>query len=244
VSWGGSGVIRSRPQGVWPRCGSGSHELARPARCCPGPAYARNRRRKRRKAGSGTRSGASFAFFASFAACQLGGQSPPSSHEGGRQRGCGWSARPASFASFASFAPGRWRRTRRGHPARAAAALLHAARQAAEALATPDADLDHERAEIAAALAAEARGGFGQPMSDADHRAALAGLSAAALQRPPGWSDPADSPPPGAWCSCCGRQHRAGGRWWREAAEPKGWRCWTCHPPVHLSGAELAEVRT
>jgi hypothetical protein len=25
-----------------------------------------------------------------------------------------------------------------------------------------------------------------------------------------------------------------GTRWWSERHQPKGWRCWTCHPPVHL----------
>ena len=56
--------------------------------------------------------------------------------------------------------------------------------------------------------------------------AELAGLRRAALQRPPSWTDPAAAPWPGCWCSCC---HL--GRWWTEAAEPRGWRCWTCHPP-------------
>lgn len=38
-------------------------------------------------------------------------------------------------------------------------------------------------------------------------------------------------PAPGDWCSCCGRFERQGGRWWREAAAPTGWRCYICHPP-------------
>jgi len=67
---------------------------------------------------------------------------------------------------------------------------------------------------------------------------------AAELQRPPAWSDPASVPPPGAWCGCCGRFSKSGGRWWREAVEPKGWRCWTCHPPAPLAPAEVVERRT
>jgi hypothetical protein len=43
-------------------------------------------------------------------------------------------------------------------------------------------------------------------------------------------SDASLTPPPfGAWCRAC-----RGTRWWTERREPKGWRCWTCHPPVHL----------
>ncbi len=63
-------------------------------------------------------------------------------------------------------------------------------------------------------------------------------------KRPPSWPDPRDVPPPGAWCGCCGRFSRTGGHWWREAAEPKGWRCWTCHPPAPLEPAEVVERRT
>ena len=125
-----------------------------------------------------------------------------------------------------------------------AAALLRTAEETAAVLAAPDPDLAHERAEISAALAAEARGDFGRPVAEGRHRAALAGFLAAGLQRPPGWSDPASVPPPGAWCSCCGRLHRSGGWWWREAAAPKGWRCTTCHPPVHLSPNDVVDVRT
>jgi len=33
----------------------------------------------------------------------------------------------------------------------------------------------------------------------------------------------------GAWCSC-----RYSTRWWTARYEPKGWRCVTCHPPLHL----------
>jgi hypothetical protein len=47
-----------------------------------------------------------------------------------------------------------------------------------------------------------------------------------ALAHPPGDTTP---PPPGAWCRAC-----QGTRWWTERREPRGWRCWTCHPPVHL----------
>lgn len=63
-------------------------------------------------------------------------------------------------------------------------------------------------------------------------------------QRPPGWSDPDDGPQAGEWCGCCSRWHRRPGRWWRETDAPRGWRCWTCHPPVHLAPGEVVEVRT
>ncbi|MDI3309036.1 MAG: hypothetical protein QJR07_18300, partial [Acetobacteraceae bacterium] len=115
---------------------------------------------------------------------------------------------------------------------------------AAAALAAPDPDLAHERAEVAAAQAAEARGDHGRPRPEVDHRAALAGFLAAGLQRPPAWADPTSLPPPGAWCGCCGRQHRRGGRWWREAVNPSGWRCATCHPPVHLAPGVVVTVET
>jgi hypothetical protein len=60
-----------------------------------------------------------------------------------------------------------------------------------------------------------------------------------ALQRPPSWSEAAALPPAGAWCSCC-----RGQRWWSEAREPKGWRCYTCHPPAHLPSEAVREMRT
>ena len=61
-----------------------------------------------------------------------------------------------------------------------------------------------------------------------------------ALARPPSWSNPADPPQRGAFCSTCGGQ-----RFWIErentrvkpAVKPKGWRCSTCHPPVEAAGA-------
>ena len=127
---------------------------------------------------------------------------------------------------------------------RAAAALLRAARDGAEALATPDPDLAREREEVAAAQAAEARGLYGEPLSPLEHRAVLAGYRAAALQRPPAWSDATRPPPPGAWCSCCGQIGRLGGRWWRAAEAPRSWRCRTCHPPDQLPAADVVEVTT
>lgn len=63
------------------------------------------------------------------------------------------------------------------------------------------------------------------------------------LLRHPSWSNPASTPPPGAWCSCCGRfTPEAGGRWWREAKDPSGWRCTTCHPPPPR--VAVVEIRT
>jgi hypothetical protein len=127
---------------------------------------------------------------------------------------------------------------------RRAASLVAAADHAAEALAAPDPELARERAETAAGLSEEAAGRFGRPMSEAGHQAALAEYLAVGLQRPPGWSDVASCPPPGAWCSCCGRSHRSGGRWWREAVAPRGWRCRTCHGPWHLREDQIVEVVT
>ncbi|WP_431305324.1 hypothetical protein [Sediminicoccus sp. BL-A-41-H5] len=119
-----------------------------------------------------------------------------------------------------------------------------ASERALEALAAPDADLAAERAEIQAAREAEARGEY--PIKpEAEHRAHLAALRLSGLQRPPAWSDVTWAPPPGAWCGCCGRHTpQSGGRWWREAKEPTGWRCWACHPPVHLATDNIHEVRT
>ena len=64
----------------------------------------------------------------------------------------------------------------------------------------------------------------------------VAGLMGAAMQRPVSWADPAAIPSSGAWCSCC-----RGRRWWCERIEPKGWRCWTCHPP---SSSDVQEKRS
>ena len=122
-----------------------------------------------------------------------------------------------------------------------AAFYRQAAEEAAVALAAYDPDLAHERSEMAAAMAAPAAAdpwhpGKPDPLRD--------GLLIAALARPPSWSGPTSPPPPWAWCSCCGRSRRSGGRWWREAAEPKGWRCRNCYPPDHLRADQVVEVRT
>jgi hypothetical protein len=69
-------------------------------------------------------------------------------------------------------------------------------------------------------------------------------VDASQLRRPPSWSDSADLPQPGEWCTCCSRVTRAGGRWWREAEAPSGWRCWTCHPPDGRPTTAVVEVRT
>jgi hypothetical protein len=131
------------------------------------------------------------------------------------------------------------------------------------ALTVPGAAADREPSGVAAAQAQERSGAHVRAMpaprappcseaaaapaplaARAEHRGVLAGVMVAGLQRPPAWSDPAAVPPAGAWCGCCGRFSRSGGRWWREAAEPKGWRCWTCHPPAPLSPADVVERRT
>jgi hypothetical protein len=75
------------------------------------------------------------------------------------------------------------------------------------------------------------------------------GLRVAALMRPPSWSGSTPPPPKGAWCSCCGRSHRSGGRWW-QPRHPRqdgtglapGWRCAVCHPPPDPT--EVVEVLT
>jgi len=62
------------------------------------------------------------------------------------------------------------------------------------------------------------------------------GLQRAAMQRPPSWADPTARPSRGCYCSCC-----HGRRWW---GDPRGWRCWTCHPPDHLPPDAVMEVGT
>jgi hypothetical protein len=65
---------------------------------------------------------------------------------------------------------------------------------------------------------------------DTDHAQMVRGLLDTARQRPPAWYDAAANPSRGCWCSCCNGQ-----RWWREREAPKGWRCGTCQPPLHLN---------
>lgn len=69
------------------------------------------------------------------------------------------------------------------------------------------------------------------------------GLLSYSLARLPGGA-PMPQPPPGAWCRCCGRFDRSGGRWWRPNDEPRGWRCMTCHPPIHLREGAIVEITT
>lgn len=148
----------------------------------------------------------------------------------------------ADVASVATVASGN---AQAGDDVAARAAFyLAASERALEALAAPDADLAAERAEIQAAREAEARGDY--PIKpEAEHRAHVAALCLSGLQRPPAWADVTSKPPPGAWCGCCGRHTpQGGGWWWREAREPTGWRCWTCHPPVHLPPSDIHEVPT
>ncbi len=123
----------------------------------------------------------------------------------------------------------------------AAASYRRAAEDAAAALAGEDPDLAHERSEVAAALAGPAAA---DPWRPGKPDALRDGLLIAALARPPAWSDPASPPPAGAWCSCCDGNHRSGDRWWREAAEPKGWRCGRCYPSNHRRADQVVEVRT
>jgi hypothetical protein len=69
--------------------------------------------------------------------------------------------------------------------------------------------------------------------------AAVAGLQAAALQRPPSCAGGTALPSIGTWCSCC-----RGQRWWSEARDPTGWRCRQCHPPTHVPADAVREVQT
>jgi hypothetical protein len=79
-----------------------------------------------------------------------------------------------------------------------------------------------------------------------EHQQATGGLLRGALMRPASWTERPDChPAPGAWCGCCGRSPPAyGGRWWQEREAPKGWRCFTCHPPDHLKPENVREVET
>lgn len=53
-------------------------------------------------------------------------------------------------------------------------------------------------------------------------------------KRPVSWARAEDCPAPGDFCGCC-----AGQLWWSDTALPRGWRCCTCHPPVHLEDGQF-----
>lgn len=106
------------------------------------------------------------------------------------------------------------------------------------------APLDHDAGEAAAMVAFYAAEGAARPYQPGAPDPLRDGLLLGALQRPPAWSDPSLIPPPGAWCSCCGRFDRKGGRWWTAAPEPDGWACVTCHPPLHLKPEAIKVVTT
>jgi hypothetical protein len=129
---------------------------------------------------------------------------------------------------------------------RTAAFLARAAAEVAEALVTPDPDLDDERAGVVAARAAEAHGLYGAPLPEPEHGGAVAALLAVAAQRPPAWPDQSSRPTAGCRCTCCGR-----GRWWAPehpvldcTGLAPGWRCATCYPPPYFAPGELLEVLT
>jgi hypothetical protein len=123
--------------------------------------------------------------------------------------------------------------------------IAWASRVAAEAAAAlAGREPDEIEAGERAAIAAEAAGAFGPAIPPEDHLAALAGFLDAGLARPPAWSESESIPPPGAWCTCCGRTERRSGRWWRERDRASGWCCRTCHPPDHLPPAAVVEVLT
>ena len=54
---------------------------------------------------------------------------------------------------------------------------------------------------------------------------------------PPAWVGTEHVPVPGSVCGCC-----RGTRWWSERDQPKGWRCYDCHPPA--PGIAITELRT
>jgi hypothetical protein len=83
--------------------------------------------------------------------------------------------------------------------------------------------------------------GIGQESAEAE---AEPPSETARLMRRPSWSDAMAHPPPGAWCSCCGRTERKGGRWWQERTAPKGWRCCCCYPADHLKPEDVWELTT
>jgi len=145
----------------------------------------------------------------------------------------------------------RWTRWTRScgeadEPRRTAAFLARAAAEAAEALATPDPDLDDERAGLAAARAAEAHGLHGAPLPEPEHGGAVAALLAVSAQRPPAWPDPSSRPTARCRCTRC-----EGRRWWAPehpvldgTGLAPGWRCAACHPPPYVAPGELSEVLT
>jgi hypothetical protein len=105
----------------------------------------------------------------------------------------------------------------------AAAGLLPVLPDAAGEAAADDPDALAERAAIQGEPPLPPEGSAERAAADKRQADELAGLLTAALSRPPGaWPDVRSVPPPGAWCSCCGRVRRRGGRWWREAVAPTG----------------------
>ena len=107
----------------------------------------------------------------------------------------------------------------------------------------PDDAEEAEQAEREAIQAEPALPPEGSPereRQDRMQRRMVRGLLDTAMQRPPAWSDAGSRPTPGCRCARC-----RGGRWWCEAGEaPRGWRCWTCHPPDHLPADAVREVLT
>lgn len=59
-----------------------------------------------------------------------------------------------------------------------------------------------------------------------------------ARARPAEWWDGTDEPKPGDRCRC------RGGRFWTERDRRGGWRCWNCHPPMHLKADAIEVIAT
>ncbi|HQT67500.1 MAG TPA: hypothetical protein PLC74_07860 [Acetobacteraceae bacterium] len=56
---------------------------------------------------------------------------------------------------------------------------------------------------------------------------------------PVSWADATLVPTAGARCRNCFGRH-----WWTERDQPRGWRCSTCHPGVHLQADRRRDVTT
>jgi hypothetical protein len=112
--------------------------------------------------------------------------------------------------------------------------------EAAECLTEFDQELLAERD----AQVAEARGVFGRPLPEAQHRQYLHALLNVSRQRPPAWADQSSRPGNGAYCNVCGSRS-----WWA-VERPNmdgngleaGWRCSTCQPPPSSVASLIEET--
>ncbi len=68
------------------------------------------------------------------------------------------------------------------------------------------------------------------------------GLQLCRATAPTGVEQPGPGATAGRMARCFGHFKHDGGRWWREREQPKGWRCWACHPPDHLAPEQIVEA--